>query len=421
MSLLSLLKLNITGLFFLVMTTLLLIDILTLLGFSYNYKIKNKYAKIICISLFCLFSLIIYYFIIWAFYIHEWTRVNENIIHMYQLSGIVVITYVPKVIYLLFYFIQLLVSLFKFLLKIFFKKNINLLSKNNAFLNVGIFISLFSFLFLIYGTVAGRFHYEITHQKLVCKSLPELFNNFKIVQISDIHISTYYNHEKELNKLIKLVNDQNPDVIFFTGDLINNFSEEVKPFIPILEKLSAKYGKFAIFGNHDYGDYYRWKNDSLREENHKILINSVKSAGFKLLLNENTVIRNQADSIIIAGTENWGPLPYRQAGDLTKTLKGTNANNFILLLSHDPSVWDKFVKSHPNIIVTFSGHTHGMQIGINCCNFYWTPFHMRYKRWIGLYKENDQYLYVNRGIGAGLYSGRIGMWPEISVFELKKK
>jgi predicted MPP superfamily phosphohydrolase len=185
--------------------------------------------------------------------------------------------------------------------------------------------------------------------------------------------------------------------------------------------LKAKYGKYAVFGNHDYGDYYIWKNEKERLENHSLLEKYIISAGFKLLLNENEQLVRCKDTIIIAGTENWGPPPYRQAGDLVKTLHGTNRNSFILLLSHDPYIWDQFVIKYPNIKFTFSGHTHGMQLGISCGKVNWTPFHYGYKKWIGLYEDNNQFLYVNKGLGAGLYTGRVGMWPEITVFELHRK
>jgi len=308
-----------------------------------------------------------------------------------------------------------------FLEKFFPKRNFKFSFKSRKNSSLGLVLACLTCFLLVYGSFIGRFHYQVIQHKLEFDDLPASFTNLKIVQISDIHISTYYRNEKHFEEIINLVNAQHPDLIFFTGDLINNFAEEVKPFMPALIKMKAKYGKFAIFGNHDYGDYYIWKNENERIANHILLEKYIDSSGFKLLLNENIVFSRSSDTIIIAGTENWGRLPYRQAGDLEKTLKGTNDKNFILLLSHDPYFWDKFVRGHPNIKATFSGHTHGMQIGISCGNFNWAPFHIRYNRWIGLYKEGNQFLYVNKGLGAGLYTGRVGMWPEISVFILKRK
>jgi predicted MPP superfamily phosphohydrolase len=305
---------------------------------------------------------------------------------------------------------------------IFFPRNDeNLLVSSKSISLFGLIVAILACLMLTYGVFFGRFQYQVKYCNLEFENLPVSFNKLKIVQISDLHISTYHSHEKQFERIIELVNAQNPDIIFFTGDLINNFAEEVNPYVPKLQKLRAKYGKYAILGNHDYGDYYIWHNEKEKQENHQLLKAYIKSAGFKLLLNENIALIKYEDTIIIAGTENYGPKPYRQVGDLEKTLKGTTSNNFILLLSHDPFMWEHFVISYPNIKVTFSGHTHGMQIGISCGAMNWTPFHYGYKRWIGLYKENNQFLYVNKGLGAGLYTGRIGMWPEITVFELRRK
>jgi hypothetical protein len=200
--------------------------------------------------------------------------------------------------------------------------------------------------------------------------------------------------------------------------MVNNFAEEMPEFINKLRKIHANIGKFAVLGNHDYGDYFLWKTERDKDENHVQLIRYIELAGFKLLQNENKAIVKNNDTIYVAGTENWGKLPYRQLGNLNQSTKGIIQNKFVLLLSHDPVFWDIFVSGQSNIEMTFSGHTHGMQMGIKFGNFDWTPFQFGNKRWSGLYKNNEQYLYVNKGVGSAMYTGRLGMWPEISFFEL---
>jgi len=271
---------------------------------------------------------------------------------------------------------------------------------------------------LTYGLFIGRFSYQVTYHQLFLKNFPKSFNGLKIVQISDLHLCTYLHHEKDLEKAVELINENNADLVFFTGDLINSFAEEVPRFIPVLKKIRAKTAKFAVFGNHDYCDYYIWKNDNVRIENHKKLILYFSDIGFKILSNEKLPLIRGTDTLYIAGIENWGLRPYRQGGDINQTLKGSQSKDFIILLSHDPMFWDKFVHNYENVRITFSGHTHGMQIGINFGKKHWSPFKDGYKKWVGIYEFKNQLLYVNKGLGGGIYPGRIGMFPEISVFVL---
>jgi len=289
---------------------------------------------------------------------------------------------------------------------------------NNFFQKTGLIISIIAFLVLLCGFLFGRYRYEITINNLKFSNLPVSFNNLKIVQISDLHIGTYINNPKQIDKVVSMINRQNPDLVFFTGDMVNSFAEEMPEFLSSLKKIHANIGKFAVLGNHDYGDYYLWKEEKDRAENHLLLNNYIEQAGFKLLLNENKAIIRNKDTIYVAGTENWGKLPYRQAGDLNQSVMGIGRDKFVMLLSHDPVFWDIFVTKQSNIEMTFSGHTHGMQFGIRVGKFEWTPFQLGNKRWSGLYKKNKQYLYVNKGLGSAMYTGRLGMWPEISVFEL---
>jgi predicted MPP superfamily phosphohydrolase len=225
---------------------------------------------------------------------------------------------------------------------------------------------------------------------------------------------------KGINKAVEIINSENPDLIVLTGDLVNNTANEVDGFENTFLKLKAKDGKLSILGNHDYGDYFPWKNTSDKNNNLIQLKNKHSQIGFKLLLNSNISIQKNVDSIIIAGVENWGKPPFSQFGNLTKALQNTSSNNFVILLSHDPSHWKEKITDKTNIELTLSGHTHAMQAGIKFGNFQWSPVSLKYKEWGGLYKHKKQYLYVNKGLGFIGLLGRIGIRPEITKIILRK-
>jgi len=215
-----------------------------------------------------------------------------------------------------------------------------------------------------------------------------------------------------------LINEQEPDLIFFTGDLVNNFAEETEDWAPVLKKMNAKMGKYSILGNHDYGDYSEWPSPEAKEKNLEEIKAFHKKMGFQLMLNENKSLKVNDEEIALIGVENWGKPPFPQHGDLDKAMEGVNPDSFKLLMSHDPSHWDAKVLGKTDINLTFSGHTHGMQFGIERIGIKWSPIQYRYPRWGGLYKESKQFLYVNRGFGYIGFPGRIGMPPEITVVEL---
>ncbi len=280
------------------------------------------------------------------------------------------------------------------------------------------FVSAVPFFTLLYGITRGKYKFDLTSTPLAFNDLPKNFNGFKIVQISDIHAGSLDSQE-EVEKAVDLINEQNPDLILFTGDLINSQKEEVDPYLKIFGKLKAKHGKFAVLGNHDY--YGLWE---LEESEHAGYMSDFfrryDEMGFKLLNNDNETIKIGDETIKIVGVENWGAGRwFPKKGDLDAALKGVEGADFTVLISHDPTHWDKKVKDHhKHVHLTLSGHTHGMQFGINMPGFKWSPVQYRYKHWMGLYEEKGQYLYVNRGFGFLGFPGRVGMWPEISCFEL---
>ncbi len=268
------------------------------------------------------------------------------------------------------------------------------------------------------GIIFGKYRHTVRKVKLRFKNLPENFKGYKIVQISDVHSGSFFNPQK-LQKAIDLINEQDADVVLFTGDMVNNYADEFKPFIPLFKSIKAKDGKFSILGNHDYGDYGAWNSREEKAQNIPTLKNYQAEAGFKLLRNENIALEKNGEKIYLLGVENWGIKPFPQYGDLDKALKGVPEDAIKVLMSHDPTHFDEVVKKHKTLVhLTLSGHTHGMQFGLDLKNIKWSPVKFKYKKWADLYESEGKYLYVNRGFGVIAYPGRVGINPEITVIEL---
>lgn len=274
---------------------------------------------------------------------------------------------------------------------------------------------------MLYGITKGKYAYTVNKVKLAFKDLPPAFEGFKVVQISDIHAGSLDSIE-EVAKGVRMINEEAPDLILFTGDLVNSDKDEVDPFIDVFKELSATHGKYCTLGNHDYYGIRHGANSREIEEYWKDFHAKYEAMGFRLLNNEHDFIQSGKDRICVVGVENWGKgrwFPKR--GDLSKALENTAPEDFCILLSHDPTHWDEKVLPHPkHIHLTLSGHTHGFQFGINMPGFRWSPAQYRYPRWMGLYEQAQQYLYVNRGFGFLAFPGRVGMWPEITVIELTR-
>jgi len=272
---------------------------------------------------------------------------------------------------------------------------------------------------MLYGITRGKYRYTINRVKLSFKDLPAAFNGFKIVQISDIHAGSLDSPD-DVQRGVQMINDELPDAIMFTGDLVNSQKKEVDPFIDIFAELKAKHGKFAVLGNHDYYGAPRDSREDKTDEYWKDFFSKYEAMGFNLLNNDSVNIEKQGEQISILGVENWGAGRwFPKLGDLDKALMKSRKDNFCVLMSHDPTHWDEKVIPHQkHIHLTLSGHTHGFQFGINMPGFKWSPAQYRYERWMGLYEKAEQYLYVNRGFGFLGFPGRVGMWPEITVIEL---
>jgi predicted MPP superfamily phosphohydrolase len=273
----------------------------------------------------------------------------------------------------------------------------------------------------IYGMIWGAYKYKVHKVKVPSSKIPEAFDGFRIVQLSDIHTGSFVNNDA-LKKAFKIVQDLKPEIILFTGDLVNNEAKETEGFEEVFASLNAPYGVYSVLGNHDYGDYVNWDSQEAKVANLASLKTMQARAGWKLLINEHVTIEKGGQKIALLGVENWGgSMHFPKYGKLNEAYRGTQEFPFKILMSHDPSHWEKQVRiDYPDIDLTLSGHTHGMQMGIEIPGFKWSPVKYLYKFWAGLYKQDEQFLYVNRGLGFLGYPGRIGIWPEITLIELKK-
>lgn len=273
---------------------------------------------------------------------------------------------------------------------------------------------------LLYGMYQGRYNYRVLKYVLHFEDLPQAFDGYRITQISDVHSGSFDNPEK-IQYGLDLINEQQSDAIMFTGDLVNNTASEMLPWKEAFGGLSARDGVFSVLGNHDYGDYVNWESAAAKRENLEALKGVHREMGWNLLLDEHKKITRGNDSIAVVGVENWGA-GFKQVGDLDKAATGLTEKEFKILLSHDPSHWqEKVKKDNKKFHITLSGHTHGMQFGIEIPGWFkWSPVQYRYEHWAGIYEEAGRFLNVNRGFGFLAYPGRVGIWPEVSVIELRK-
>jgi predicted MPP superfamily phosphohydrolase len=294
------------------------------------------------------------------------------------------------------------------------------ISRSTFLVRAGLLMGAVPFFSLVYGMISGATNFRIHRVKLRHPGLPSAFDGFRIVQVSDIHTGSFHNGEA-LHRAARMVNDLKGDVVFFTGDLVNNRHEEALPYVDTLRSIRAPHGVFSIFGNHDYGDYVHWPSPEAKAANLEQLKDLQAALGWRLLIDEHAYIEKDGSKMGVIGVQNWsGRANFQRYGDLQKALKGFQPGAFNVLLSHDPSHWDAQVRSqHPDIHLTLSGHTHGMQFGVEVPGFKWSPAQYFYKEWAGLYRAPGQQLYVNRGLGYIGYPGRVGILPEITLIELQ--
>ncbi len=335
--------------------------------------------------------------------------------------GFLILAIVPKFIAVVVLLSEDIFRIFKGVILFFSSESLtHFPERREAVSKIALGLAAIPFVSIIYGMTKGKYNYQILKHTLFFEDLPEAFDGFKLTHISDIHSGSFDN-ELKIKHGIDLINKQESDVILFTGDIVNNKAEEMNPWINDFKNLKAKYGKYSVLGNHDYGEYVKWKSNEEKEQNFQEIKNIHPKIGFNLLLNDSIYLEKENDKIALIGVENWG-VRFKKAGDLDLASSKVKKEDFKILLSHDPSHWNTEVKNHKNNYqLTLSGHTHGMQFGIEIPGLKWSPIQYVYKQWAGIYKEFNSYINVNRGFGFLAFPGRVGIWPEITVITLKKK
>ena len=288
---------------------------------------------------------------------------------------------------------------------------------------LGLMLGSIPFFSLSYGMLRNPYRYTLFRERVKIPGLPKALEGLRIVQISDIHSGSFLFREP-VAAAVELINAQNPDLVFFTGDLVNNRASEMEPYVEIFNKIKARYGVFSVLGNHDYGDYVQWPDAAAKTANLEALKSIHQSMGWQLLLNEHRMVSIAGEKVAVIGVENYSThLRFPKYGKLAKAYKGTEGAVLKLLLSHDPSHWkSQVVPDYSDIDITFSGHTHGFQFGVEIPGWFkWSPVQYVYKEWAGLYQDGQQFLYVNRGLGFLGYPGRVGLLPEVTLIELSRQ
>ncbi len=346
--------------------------------------------------------------------------------------GFVFIAYAAKIFTVIFLIIADLIRMARYVFRFLKQKRSGKpvpikgqkITRSKFIINLGLITGGIAFSGFLMGMFKWVYDFRVRHTCISLKNLPETFNGLRIVQISDLHLGSWANPEP-LREVVRKINMLKPDLVFFTGDLVNFATFEAFDFEGVLQNIYAEYGIYAVLGNHDYGDYSKWDTQTDKQENMQQLYDLYKRMKWMLLRNENEILEIDGDQIAIVGVENWSSHSrFPKYGNMEEALYGLKVVPVKLLLSHDPSHWEKVIsRKYLDIDVTFSGHTHGFQFGIETTRFRWSPAQYVYKHWAGLYKDKirDQYIYVNRGTGFIGYPGRIGILPEITLIELSKE
>jgi predicted MPP superfamily phosphohydrolase len=362
-----------------------------------------------------------------VFILYSFTQFDRSVGQTKQTMftmGLMLLVYVPKIVVTVILLGEDVFRLTAGSINYLIDNNSNadfLPSRRKFVSQIGLGLAAVPFLSLIYGIFEGKYNYKVIKQPIYFPDLPEAFNGFTITQISDVHSGSFDNPEK-ISHAIDLINEQNSDMILFTGDIVNTHAKEMYPWIESFNKIrNHKYGKYSVLGNHDYGEYVTWPSQTAKDKNFEDIKKLYGQIGFSLLLNEHTFVEKEGDKIAIVGVENWGH-NFKQAGDLKKASQNLSKDDFKILMTHDPSHWDKIVQhDEKHFHLTLSGHTHGMQFGIEIPGFIkWSLAQYVYKQWAGLYENLGRYVYVNRGFGFHAYPGRVGIMPEITVIQLIK-
>ena len=394
---------------FIFLAFLLIVDI-------YSFQAIKTVSKKKVRLTYILVNGILYFLLFFQIFFIE--NVRESALLTYNFT-LLFILFVSKTILILFLFPEDILRVIKFLFSKIQNKKIDN-SRRKFISNLSLAVAAIPIPIMIHGITRGRYNFKVVNHEISFKDLPKSFDGYTITHLSDFHCGSFESRSK-LKYAIDLVNEQNSDLIAFTGDFVNNTYTEILPWIDELKKINSKDGKFSILGNHDYGDYYDWGTEENKKLGFKKLIEIQNELGFKVLRDESVHIKKNNEKISLVGVENWGD-GFKKKGDIDKAISDLDESDFKIVLSHDPSHWDKILVDHKEKFnLTLSGHTHGMQFGIEIPGFIkWSPVKYRYKYWAGLYERSNQFINVNRGFGVLGFPGRVGIWPEITVIKLKK-
>lgn len=357
-------------------------------------------------------------YLMFFYILFTFNKNDKNPVKFQILTSVFVIFMIPKLIASVFLMIDDIMRLGEFAFHRIQSENAHYPARRKFLSITGLGLTGALMAFLTDGIIAGKYRFKVRKVKIKFPNLSQSFKGYKIIQISDVHSGSFL-HPEKLQYAIDLINEQNADLVLFTGDMVNSRADEFVPFVKLFKSIKAKDGKFSVLGNHDYGTYIEWASEKEAMQNIPNLIKLQNQAGFEVLMNENRSIERNGEKLYIIGVENWGEKPFPQLGDLDRATSGIPTEAPKILMSHDPTHFDRIVKKHPsNIFLTLSGHTHGMQFGLDLKNVKWSPVQYRYPKWADLYQSEGKYLYVNRGFGVLAYPGRAGVKPEITLFEL---
>lgn len=378
---------------------LILLLMIFLTDYFLHKQLKNR------ILIYKIFNFSISTFFVLAF---TWIKLFSMHINNHKLT-LVLMWF--NLLFLCIYIPKIIVLIFIFLKKKFKNQHIALNSVQYMILSAFIFI-------VFYSSIITPFQYKITKTEVILPTLPSSFNDYKIVQLSDIHLGSKPFNTVFYKKMVELINNENADLVVFTGDMVNNFAEEMTGYEDIFKQIKAT-NKYAILGNHDYGDYSSWETEQAKAKNLNNIKSNFAAFGFKLLLNEHVFLHAKKDSFALIGVENYYKNPVKNYAKLDKALAGIKKTTFQLLLTHTPVHWEKEVLKHKEVKLTLSGHTHAAQMGAEILGKVFSPAVFMYKQFNGLYTIDEQNLYVSRGIGYIGLPILIGLNPEISVITLK--
>lgn len=396
--------------------------IFTLVEYYSFQTIKTVTRSKVFLAIYVITSLAFIAYLFYFFFTHERGQ-GQNRQTLWTM-GFFLLIYLPKIILTIVLLSEDVFRLFQGTITHFMGdvKSTSFLPERRKFISqIALGLAAIPFTSLLYGITIGKYNFKVKKKTLFFPDLPESFNGTTITQISDIHSGSFDDQEK-IEYAINLINEQQSDLVLFTGDIVNTHAKEMHPWVDVFKKIhNPLLGKYSVLGNHDYGEYFHWNSQEEKDANFEAIKDLHRQIDFKLLLNENVELKRGADSIRLIGVENWG-MHFKKAGDLAKASEGVSKEDFKILMSHDPSHWENEVKHHEdNYHLTLSGHTHGFQFGIEIPGWIkWSPVQYVYKQWAGLYENLGRYVYVNRGFGFHAYPGRVGIMPEITVIELKK-